>query len=116
MPALLIGPPPARQLAYGLLVSLIVGVVIVALGVTVQFWTPFVLRVGRLAVRVIHLVRAGETANSVSRALVTARDRVATSFEGQPDQGVIAAAATRMLDFAALVAALTALGAHAPSR
>ena len=32
VPALLIGPPPARQLELGLVVSLIVGVVIVALG------------------------------------------------------------------------------------
>ena len=46
VPALLIGPPPARQLELGLLVSLVVGLVIVALGVTILFWTPFVLAVG----------------------------------------------------------------------
>jgi uncharacterized protein (TIRG00374 family) len=117
VPALVIGPPPARQLAYGLLVSLVVGVVIIALGVTILIWTPFVTRVGRLSGRVVHLVRPGVTADSASASLVRARDRVAASFEGRRTRALTAAAGNRMFDFAALVAALTALGAHArPSR
>jgi uncharacterized membrane protein YbhN (UPF0104 family) len=113
VPALLIGPPPARQLAYGLVVSLVVGVAIVALGVTILLWTPFVHRVGRLAGRAIHLVRPAVTADSAAVALVTARDRVASSFQGRRSRAMTAAAGNRMFDFAALVAALTALGAHA---
>ncbi len=113
IPALLIGPPPARQLELGLVVSLVVGVVIVALGVTILVWTPFVSAVGRLAGRAIHLVKSGVTPDSASRALINARDSVATSFEGRRTRALVAAAANRMFDFAALVAALTALGAHA---
>ena len=113
VPALLIGPPPARQLELGLLVSLVVGVVIVALGFTILFWTPFVILVGRLAGRAIHLVKRNVTAESASAALITARDRVSASFEGRRTRALTAAAGNRMFDFAALVAALTALGAHA---
>src|SRR4051794_37313685 len=83
VPALLIGPPPARQLELGLVVSLIVGVVIVALGVTILFWTPFVAAVGRLSGRLIQLVKPGVTADTASLALIRARDRVSTSFVGR---------------------------------
>ena len=84
IPALLIGPPPARQLELGLLVSLIVAVVIVALGVAIlAAGRRFVVAVGRLAGRVIHLVKHDVTADSASAALVTARDRVAASFTGR---------------------------------
>ena len=38
IPALIIGPPPDRQLQLGLLVSLILAVVIVAVGVTALTW------------------------------------------------------------------------------
>jgi uncharacterized protein (TIRG00374 family) len=113
VPALLIGPPPARQLELGLVVSLAVGVVIVGLGVTILLWTPFVASVGRLAGRLIHLVKHGVSAESVALSLVTSRDRVAASFEGRRTRALTAAAGNRMFDFAALVAALTALGAHA---
>ncbi len=113
VPALLIGPPPARQLELGLLVSLVVGVVIVALGFTILFWTPFVILVGRLSGRALHLVKPGVTAESASAALITARDRVSASFDGRRTRALTAAAGNRMFDFAALVAALTALGAHA---
>ena len=56
IPALLIGPPPDRQLQLGLLVSLIVAVVIVALGVTTLTWPRFVVAVGRAGGHVIHVV------------------------------------------------------------
>jgi uncharacterized membrane protein YbhN (UPF0104 family) len=113
VPALLIGPPPARQLELGLVVSLIVGVVIVALGAAILLWTPFVAGIGRLAGRLIQTVKPGVTADTASLALITARDRVASSFEGRRTRALTAAAGNRMFDFAALVAALTALGAHA---
>jgi uncharacterized protein (TIRG00374 family) len=113
VPALLIGPPLARQLELGLLVSLAVGIAIVALGIAILVWTPFVRLVGRLAGRAIHLVRKEVTADSASAALITARNRVGASFEGRRTRAMVAATGNRMFDFAALVAALAALGAHA---
>ena len=113
IPALLIGPPPARQLELGLVVSLIVAVVMVALSITVLVWTPFVVTVGRVSGRLINLVNKNVTADSVTAALVSSRDRVATSFAGRRTRAIIAAAGNRMFDYAALVAALAALGAHA---
>src|SRR3954449_1731204 len=113
VPALLIGPPPARQLELGIVLSLIIGVVIVGLGATILLWTPFVVWVGRLAGRVIHLVKRDVTAESASVALVSARDSVSKSFAHRRTRALTAAAGNRMFDFAALVAALTALGAHA---
>jgi len=93
--------------------SLIIGVVIVGLGATILLWTPFVVWVGRLAGRVIHLVKRDVTADSASVALVSARDSVSKSFVHRRTRALTAAAGNRMFDFAALVAALTALGAHA---
>jgi uncharacterized membrane protein YbhN (UPF0104 family) len=113
IPALLIGPPPARQLEYGLVVSLIVAIVMVAVSVAILVWTPFVIETGRVSGRLIHLVKHDVTADSAAAALVRARDRVAASFDGCRTRALIAAAGNRMFDFAALVAALAALGAHA---
>jgi putative heme transporter len=112
VPALLIGPPPARQLEFGLVVSVVVAVVMVALSTAILVWTPFVVAIGRLAGRVLHVVKHDVTAESASTALVTARDRVAASFTGRRTRAVLAAAGNRMFDYAALVAALAALGAH----
>jgi uncharacterized protein (TIRG00374 family) len=113
VPAVLIGPPPARQLELGLLVSLIMAIVIVGLGLTALTWKRFVVLVGRAAGRVIHLVKRSVTADSCAALLVTQRDRVAAAFEGRWWAAALAAAANRMFDYAALVAALVALDAHA---
>ena len=113
VPALLIGPPPARQLQLGLLVSLALAVVIVGLGVMALTWGRAVEVVGRAVGYVVHVVRRAVTPASVASSLVAQRDRVATAFEGRWRRAVLAAAANRMFDFAALVAALTAFGAHA---
>jgi uncharacterized protein (TIRG00374 family) len=113
VPALLIGPPPARQLELGLLVSLIMAIVIVALGLAVLTWSRFVVLVGRAAGRIIHIVNRSVTADSCAAQLVTQRDRVAAAFEGRWWAAALAAAANRMFDYAALVVALVALNAHA---
>jgi hypothetical protein len=113
IPALLIGPHPARQLELGLVVSLVVAVVMVALSTAVLVWTPFVVGLGRLSGRLLHLVKKEATPESVTVSLVASRDRVAASFRGCRTRAVIAAAANRMFDYAALVAALAAMGAHA---
>ncbi len=113
VPALLIGPPPASQLQLGLLVSLILAVVIVGVGVTALTWPRVVAAVGRLVGHVLHRVRRSVTADSVAAVLLAQRARVAAAFAGRWWLAVFTAAANRMLDYAALVAALTAFGAHA---
>ena len=113
LPALIIGPPPARQLQLGLLVSVLVAVVIVGLGVTALTWRGVLERVGRAVGRTIHVVRRSVSPRSVASGLVAQRDRVATAFEGRWWRAVFASAANRMFDYAALVAALVAFGAHA---
>jgi uncharacterized membrane protein YbhN (UPF0104 family) len=113
LPALLIGPPPARQLQLGLVVSLVVAVGMVVLSAAVLLWTRLVVVVGRVAGRVLHLLLPTVTAETSAAALVAARDRVAAAFRGRWLRAVAAAAGNRMFDYAALVAALTALNVHA---
>ena len=113
VPAVLIGPPPARQLELGLLVSLIMAVLIVGLGVAALTWPRFVVLVGRVAGHVIHVVKRSVTAESCAAQLVAQRARVAAAFEGRWWAAALAAAANRMFDYAALVAALAALDVHA---
>jgi uncharacterized protein (TIRG00374 family) len=113
IPALLIGPPPARQLQLGLLVSLILAVLIVGLGVTALTWNRFVVAVGRAGGHAVHVVKHTVTADTVAATLVAQRDRVRAAFEGHWWRAVLAAAANRMFDYAALIAALAAFGAHA---
>jgi uncharacterized protein (TIRG00374 family) len=113
IPALLIGPPPARQLELGLVVSLVIGVVIVALTIAVLVWKPFVGAVGRISGRLIHVVKRDVTADTASETLLRSRDRIAASFGGCRTRAVLAATGNRVFDYAALVAALAALGAHA---
>ncbi len=113
VPALIIGPPPARQLQLGLLVSVLLAVLIVGLGVTALTWHGVLERVGRAVGYVIHVVRRAVSPQSVATSLVAQRDRVATAFEGHWWRAVFASAANRMFDYAALVAALVAFGAHA---
>lgn len=113
IPALLIGPPPAEQLQMGLLVSLILAVVIVGVGVVVLTWPRVLTVVGRLIGRMLHLIRPSTTPDSVATLLSAQRARVAAAFEGRWWLAVFLAAANRMLDYAALVAALAAFGVHA---
>lgn len=113
LPALLIGPPPARQLELGLLVSLILAIVIVGLGLTALTWGRFVVLVGRGIGRIVHVVKRSVTADSCAALLVTQRNRIAAAFQGHWWAAAFAAAANRMFDYAALVAALVAFGVHA---
>lgn len=113
VPTILVGPPPAEQLQHGLLVSLILAVVIVGLGVAALTWTRFVVAAGRATGAVLHLVRRTITPDALAASLVVQRDRVAAAFEGRWWRAVLAAAANRMFDYAALVAALTAFDVHA---
>jgi uncharacterized protein (TIRG00374 family) len=113
VPALLIGPPPAEQLRLGLLVSLIVAVVIVGVGLTVLMWPRVLSTTGRLVGRVLHRVRPSITGDSLATLLLAQRARIAAAFEGRWWLAMFLAAANRMFDYAALVAALAAFGVHA---
>lgn len=113
IPALIIGPPPARQLQLGLLVSLILATAMVTIGVIALKWRAGLAGLGRGIGAALQLVRRQSTAGGVATALLDQRDRIAAAFAGQWWRAVIAAAANRMFDYAALVAALVAFGAHA---
>jgi uncharacterized membrane protein YbhN (UPF0104 family) len=113
IPALIIGPPPAKQLQLGLVVSVILAAVIVAVGVTVLTWPRVVATAGRGIGRVVHVVRRSVTPDSVADGLLAQRTRIAEVFRGRWWRSVFAAAATRMFDYASLVAALVAFDAHA---
>jgi uncharacterized membrane protein YbhN (UPF0104 family) len=112
IPALIIGPPPARQLQLGLVVSVILAVAIVAVGVTALTWPWVVALIGRGVGRIVHLVHAPVTPEGLADTLLAQRDRIAAAFDRHWWRAAIAAAANRMFDYAALVAALVAFGAQ----
>jgi len=113
IPALIIGPPPARQLQLGLLVSMILAAAIVAVGVTALTWPWLVAATGRGIGRIVHVARRTVTPDGLADGLLAQRDRIAAAFRGHWWRALFAAAANRMFDYAALVAALVAFGAHA---
>ncbi len=112
VPAVLIGPPPAHQLQLGLLVSLIVAVVVVGVGVLALTVPRIVVALGFAVGGLLHLVRVPVTAVGVALGVARQRARVKAAFLGRWWRAVMAASAHRMLDYAALVAALVAVGAH----
>jgi len=112
VPAVIIGPPPARQQQLGLLVSFILAVAVVALGTMMLLWDRFVSVLGRTAGHLLRLVRRPVTPDSVAAELFAQRERVAAAFAGRWKQALALASANRMFDYAALVAALYAVGAQ----
>lgn len=113
IPAVIIRPPPARQLQLGLVVSLIVAVILVLLGLAMLKWDRFVHGVASTAGHLLHLVRRRIDPAVVVDHVVAQRDAVAGAFAGRWGEALAAAAANRMLDYGALVAALYAVGARA---
>ncbi|RYU12924.1 lysylphosphatidylglycerol synthase transmembrane domain-containing protein [Nocardioides iriomotensis] len=113
VPAVLIGPPPAHELQLGLVVSLVLAVVVVGLGVLALTVPRVLVSVGFAVGGVLHLLGVRVTAAGVGLALARQRARVRAAFFGNWWRSVMAAAAHRMLDYAALVAALVAVGAQA---
>jgi uncharacterized protein (TIRG00374 family) len=112
IPALVVGPPP-RQLQRGLVVSLVLAAVIVALGLALLRWDGFVSRVAAVVARAVHVVRRRVDAADLAVAIVAERDVIAAAFRGRWPQALASAAGNRMLDYSALVAALVAVGAQA---
>jgi uncharacterized membrane protein YbhN (UPF0104 family) len=113
IPALLIGPPPARQLQLGLVVSVVLAAIIVTIGVTALTWPRVVAATGRGIGWIVHLVHRRVTPAGVAEGLLAQRERIADAFRGRWWRSVFAMAASRMFDYASLVAALVAFGAHA---
>ena len=95
------------------MVSLVVALVLVLLGLALLTWDGFVHWVGRTAGQLVHLVRRRVSVVSVADTVVAQRDVVAAAFAGRWGRSLGYAAANRMLDYAALVASLYAVGAHA---
>jgi len=113
IPALIIGPPPAKELQLGLLVSVVLAAAIVAVGVTALTWPRVVALTGRGIGRIVHVVRRSVTPDGVADGLLAQRARIAEVFRGRWWRSAFAAAATRMFDYASLVAALVAFDAQA---
>jgi uncharacterized membrane protein YbhN (UPF0104 family) len=113
VPAVILRPPPARQLQLGLVVSLVMAVLLIGLGFALLKWDRFVHAVGRGAGHLVHLVRRQISASSVADTVTAQRDTVAAAFAGHWVRALAFAAANRMLDYAALVASLYAVGARA---
>ena len=113
VPAVLIKPPPARQLQLGLVVSLIVAVILVLLGLALLHWDSLVAFVGRVAGKALHLVRRDTSVTGVADRVVAQRDRVAAAYSGRWGRALAAAAGNRMCDYAALVASVYAVGGRA---
>ena len=113
IPAVIVRPPPARQLQLGLVVSLVVATVLVVLGLALLRWDGFLRRVAELAGALVHLVRHRVEVAAVAERVVAQRDAVADAFAGRWGLALAAAAANRMLDYAALVASLYAVGGRA---
>lgn len=113
IPALIIGPPPAEQLRLGLVVSVVLAAVIVTIGVTALTWPRVVATAGRGIGWVIHLVWRRVTPTGVEVGLLGQRQRIADAFRGRWWRSVFAMAASRMFDYASLVAALVAFDVHA---
>ena len=113
VPALLIQPPPPRQLQLGLVVSLVVAVLLVLLGLALLHWDSFIVAVGRTVGRAVHVVRRQVDPASLSERVVAQRDAVATAFAGRWGRALSGAAGNRMLDYAALVASVYAVGGQA---
>jgi len=112
VPAVLFGPPPAHQLQLGLVLSLVIATILVALGLALLMWDRFVAGVANVVGRLVHLVRRRVDAAAVARGIVDERDQVAAAFRGRWLRALGSAAGNRMFDYAALVAALYAVGAQ----
>jgi hypothetical protein len=112
LPALATGLRLAHQLQLGLIVSLILAVALVGVGFAVLTWDRVMHVVARVAgVIVARVLRKGDARETAARVVVE-RDRVAAAFDGRWLRALASAAGNRMLDYATLVAAMVAVGAH----
>ena len=113
LPVLLLGVPLAHQLGVGLIFSLALATVVVGVGLALLKWDRLVDWVGSVAGFLVHLVRRGTAPETVASAFAAERNTIAAAFHGRWLRALVAAAANRLFDYAALVAALAAVGAQA---
>ena len=112
VPAVLLGQPLAHELEVGLVASLIVAVILVGIGLALLHWDWLVRLIGQLAGRILHLVRKRIDPAQTAARLVTERDQVASAFHDRWLRALACGVGNRMFDYATLVAALVAVGAH----
>jgi uncharacterized protein (TIRG00374 family) len=113
LPTLVFGQSYAHQLEVGLVASLVVATVLIAVGLCLLTWHSLVYRVGLVAGHVVHLVKREITPQRVAASVVRARGEVAAAFRGRWVQSLACAAGNRMFDYATLVGSLLAVGAQA---
>lgn len=112
LPALVTGVQLAPELELGLMVSLLGAVLLVALGFAVLKWDRVVNAVARaIGFLAAKLLRRADAATIAVR-IVAERDQVAAAFSGRWLRALASAAGNRMFDYATLVSALIAVGAH----
>jgi putative heme transporter len=112
LPAVVTGGPLAPQLELGLIVSLVVALLLVALGFAVLKWDRVVNAVARAIGFLTALLHRRSDKHAVASRIIAERDAVAAAFSGRWLQALASAAGNRMFDYATLVAALLAVGAH----
>ncbi len=112
VPAVLLGQPLAHELEVGLVASLIVAVILVGVGLALLHWDWLVRLIGKLAGNILHLVRKRIDPAQAAARLVSERDQVADAFHDRWLRALACGVGNRMFDYATLVAALLAVGAH----
>jgi uncharacterized protein (TIRG00374 family) len=111
LPAVLAGLSLPRELEYGLALSLILAVLIAAVGILLLRTDGILRLAGRAATWVTTtLLRRPGNAKALTARLLKERDEVRASFARNPYRALVIAAVTRLLDYATLVAALLAVG------
>jgi len=114
VPALVGGLDLPRELELGLVVSLVVGLGLVGAGLALLHSDRLLRLVGRLLARPASLARRRHVSpRTAELRLFSERERVAQAFAGRWSLALTSAAGNRMLDYAALVTALLAVGADA---
>ncbi len=111
IPAVLAGLTLPRELEFGLAVSLVLALVITAIGVLLLRTDRPLRRAAEFtAVIQRRLLRKPGDASALTRRLLNERDEVRSSFRNNPYRALVIAAITRLLDYLTLVAALLAVG------
>ncbi len=112
LPAVLTGAPLPHQLELGLIISLVVAALLVAVGFALLTWDRVVRAVALVLGMVTAKVLRRGDARRVARGIVAERDQIAAAFAGRWFAALASAAGNRMFDFATLVAAMLAVGAR----
>jgi uncharacterized protein (TIRG00374 family) len=113
VPALLAGLPIPDQLELGLVVSVGLAVALVAGGFAALTWDRMVHAVSAGIGAAVVLVHRRARRDVVAARLVAERDQIRAAFHRRWIRSLAGAAGNRVLDFAALICSLLAVGADA---